>query len=218
MGYNENHPTSGMQMEKTPPAYSSSDLLILHQYGLYCIWRKGVRDRTAHNHCWHVAHVGDHGNELADGEAKAAAESPSVSLDLPVSSSRFKCKLKSIMIQAWQDHWEFTPNKGRFTSSIIPKVSLKSHFWGEMAELFTGHGRFPAHLFRFGIGYHDRCACGAVGDAKHYIVRCPLTGDLRARLRFNPLDLSSLVRDFNLPVLGEIGRRVRTFLLYVHKH
>ncbi|GBN42412.1 hypothetical protein AVEN_33317-1 [Araneus ventricosus] len=92
---------------------------------------------------WVKAHVGYHGNELADGEAKAAA----VSLDLPVSSSRFKCKLKSIMIQAWQDHWDFTPNKGKFTPSIIPKVSLKTHFWGEMAELFTGHGRFPAHLY-----------------------------------------------------------------------
>ncbi|GBN88954.1 hypothetical protein AVEN_139304-1 [Araneus ventricosus] len=107
---------------------------------------------------WVNAHVSYHGNELADGEAKAAADSPSVSLDLPVSSSRFKCKLKSIMIQAWQDHWDYTPNKGRFTSSIIPKVSLKTHFWGEMAELFTGQCRFPAHLFRFGIEYDDRCS------------------------------------------------------------
>ncbi|GBO27788.1 hypothetical protein AVEN_68244-1 [Araneus ventricosus] len=52
-----------------------------------------------------------------------------------------------------------------------------------MAELFTGHGRFPAHLFRFGIGDDDRCACGAAEDAKHYIVSCPLTMNLRARLR-----------------------------------
>ncbi|GBM22517.1 hypothetical protein AVEN_183954-1 [Araneus ventricosus] len=107
---------------------------------------------------------------------------------------------------------------GRFTSSIIPKVSLKTHFWGEMAELFTGHGRFPAHLFRFGIGYDDPCSGGAVGDAKHYIVSCQLTGDLRARLRFNPLNLRSLVRNCNLPVLSEIGRRVRTFLPYVQRH
>ncbi|GBM22516.1 hypothetical protein AVEN_183953-1 [Araneus ventricosus] len=49
---------------------------------------------------WVKAHVGYHGNELAEGEAEAATDSPSVSLDLPVSSSRFKCKLKSIMIQA----------------------------------------------------------------------------------------------------------------------
>ncbi|GBM64224.1 Putative protein in type-1 retrotransposable element R1DM [Araneus ventricosus] len=157
---------------------------------------------------WVKAHVGYHGNELADAEAKAATDSPSVSVDLPVSSRRFKCKLKSIMIQAWQDHWDYTPNKGRFTSSIIPNVSLKTHFWGEMAELFTGHG----------IGLDDRCACRAVGDAKHYIVSCPLTVDLRARLGFNPLDLSSVVRDCNLPVLGEIGRRVRTFLPYIQRH
>ncbi|GBN33742.1 hypothetical protein AVEN_193042-1 [Araneus ventricosus] len=96
---------------------------------------------------WVKAHVGYHGNELADGKAKAATDSPSVSVDLPVSSSRFKCKLKSIMIQAWQDHWDFSPNKGKFTSSIIPNVALKIHFWGEMAELFTGHGRFPAHFY-----------------------------------------------------------------------
>ncbi|GBN36109.1 hypothetical protein AVEN_152063-1 [Araneus ventricosus] len=104
---------------------------------------------------WVKAHVGYHGNELADDEAKAATNSSSISIDLPVSSSRFKCKLRRIMIQAWQDHWDFTPNKGRFTRSIIPNVSLKTHFWGEMAELFTGHGRFPAHLFRFGIGDDD---------------------------------------------------------------
>ncbi|GBN56858.1 hypothetical protein AVEN_237105-1 [Araneus ventricosus] len=160
---------------------------------------------------WVKAHVGYHGNELADGEAKAAADSPSVSLDLPVSSSRFKFKLKSFIIQAWQDHWDYTPNKGRFTSSNILNVSLETHFWGEMAELFTGHCRFQAHLFRFGIGYVDSCACGAVGDAKHYIVSCPLTGDLTARLRFNPFDLSTLVHDFNLPVLGEIVRSQNIF-------
>ncbi|GBN73930.1 hypothetical protein AVEN_22493-1 [Araneus ventricosus] len=164
------------------------------------------------------AHVGYHGNELADGEAKAATDSPSVSVDLPVSSSRFKCKLRRIMIQAWQDHWDFTPNNCWFTRSIIPNVSLKTHFWGEMAELFTGHGRFPAHLLRFGIGVDDRCACGAVGDAKHYIVSFPLTIDLRARLRFNPLVLSTIVLDCNLPVLGEIGRRVRTFLPFLQRH
>ncbi|GBN66980.1 hypothetical protein AVEN_62854-1 [Araneus ventricosus] len=166
---------------------------------------------------WVKAHVGYHGNELDDGDAKAATDSPSVSVDLPVSSSRFKCKLKSIMIQAWQDHWDYTPNKGRFTSSIIPNVSLKTHFWGEMAELLTGHGIFPAHLFRFGIGNDDRCACGAVGDAKHYIVSCPLTMNLRARLRFNPLDLSTVVRECNLPVVGELSRRVRALLPHLQR-
>ncbi|GBN92370.1 Putative protein in type-1 retrotransposable element R1DM [Araneus ventricosus] len=114
---------------------------------------------------WVKAHVGYHENELADAGAKAATDSPSVSVELPVSSSRLKCKLRRIIIQAWQDHWDYSPNKDRFTRSIIPKVSLKTHFWGEMAELFTGHGRFPAHLFRFGIGNDERCACGAVGDA-----------------------------------------------------
>ncbi|GBN21981.1 hypothetical protein AVEN_81069-1 [Araneus ventricosus] len=166
---------------------------------------------------WVKAHVGYHGNELADAEAKAATDSPSVSVELPVSSSRFKCKLRRIIIQAWQDHWDYSPNKGRFTHSIIPKVCLKTHFWGEMAELFTGHGKFPAHLFRFGIGDDDRCACGAAGDAKHYIVSCPLTMNLRARLRFDPLDLSTVVRECNLPILGELSRRVRAFLPYLQR-
>ncbi|GBN68195.1 hypothetical protein AVEN_116067-1 [Araneus ventricosus] len=87
-----------------------------------------------------------------------------------------------------------------------------------MAELLTGHGRVPAHLFRFGIGNDDRCACVAVGDAKHYIVSSPLTMNLRARLRFNPLDLSTIMRDCNLPVLSEIGRRVRSFLPHLQRH
>ncbi|GBM50185.1 hypothetical protein AVEN_50077-1 [Araneus ventricosus] len=140
---------------------------------------------------WVKAHVGYHGNELADGEAKAAADSPSVSLDLPVSSSRLKCKLRALTIQAWQDHWDFLPDKGRHTLKLFPRVSLRRHLWGGITELLTGHGRFPAILFRFGIGYDDRCACGAVGDAMHYMVSCPLTGGLRSRLRFNPLERNS---------------------------
>ncbi|GBN07599.1 hypothetical protein AVEN_117557-1 [Araneus ventricosus] len=113
-------------------------------------WQKQVSTDTG------LRPTSDHGNELGDGESKAATDNPSVSVNLPVSSSRFKCKLRRIMIQAWQDHWDFTPNKSRFTWSIIPNVSLKTHFWGAIAELFTGHGRFPAHLFRFGIGIDDR--------------------------------------------------------------
>ncbi|GBM75076.1 hypothetical protein AVEN_197438-1 [Araneus ventricosus] len=125
---------------------------------------------------WVKAHFGYHGNELVDGETKVAADYPPVSHKLAISSSRLKTNLRFITVQAWQDRWDYTPNKGRYTLSLIPKVSLKHRFWGEITELLTGHGRFPAHFHRFGIEYDDLCACGAVGDAKNYLVSCPLTG------------------------------------------
>ncbi|GBN20594.1 hypothetical protein AVEN_131538-1 [Araneus ventricosus] len=102
--------------------------------------------------------------------------------------------------------------------SLIAKVSLKHHFEGEITELFTGNGRFPAHFYLFVIGYDDLCSCWAVGDAKHYLVSCPLTGDLRAQLRFHLFDLGTLVRDASLPVLGKIACRVRAMLPYIQRH
>ncbi|GBN79132.1 hypothetical protein AVEN_30875-1 [Araneus ventricosus] len=135
-----------------------------------------------------------------------------------IRCSRLKTELRSLRFQEWQDRWDVTSNKRRHTLKLIHKVSLKHHFWGEVTELLTRHGKFPAHFYRFGIEYNDLCSYGTVDDAMHYMVSCLLTDGLRAQLRIDPLELGILIRDANMTVLGKIARRVRSMLAYIQRH
>ncbi|GBN85860.1 hypothetical protein AVEN_233279-2 [Araneus ventricosus] len=169
--------------------------------------QKARSERGVHLH-WVKAHVGYLGNELADGEAKAAADEPAVTEKLPIPISRMKSALKALTIREWQKRWDMT-YKGRLTFKFLPKVSAKCLFWGMVNEVLSGHGRFPFYFYKYGLGSDDLCACGEVGDALHYVVSCPLTDDLRGRLKFDPNRLDTLIRNENIPHLCSIAKRVR---------
>ncbi|GBO13420.1 hypothetical protein AVEN_181946-1 [Araneus ventricosus] len=56
--------------------------------------------------------VNPHGDEFANGEAKAATEITSISPELPQSHSRLKAKLIVLTVQEKQDRWDFSQTSG----------------------------------------------------------------------------------------------------------
>ncbi|GBM22055.1 Putative protein in type-1 retrotransposable element R1DM [Araneus ventricosus] len=125
---------------------------------------------------WIRAHVGHQGNEKADELAKAAITSTMAQeMHIPLPRSSIKRELNRKAMERWQLLWDRGKN-GRSTHDVLPKVSNSLHNWPrQVTQFITGHGPFPAYLFRFGKHPDDLCACGQEGTPFHYATACPIT-------------------------------------------
>ncbi|XP_035226517.1 uncharacterized protein LOC118198839 [Stegodyphus dumicola] len=180
--------------------------------GIKDLYRQALTSQTV-EFKWIKAHVGHHGNELADDRAKRATLKEEVDFSLPIPMARFTRKLKDLLLREWQTRWE-SSDKGRQTFHFISKVSTKVLYGNHyINQVLTGHGRFPHYLARVGLGSSEECACGSGnGDALHYLLECDLTQATRDKLRFDRGNLGSLLTDFNLPHLEQLAREVGGFV------
>ncbi|GBO30700.1 hypothetical protein AVEN_198438-1 [Araneus ventricosus] len=94
---------------------------------------------------WIKAHVGTHGNEVADYLAKKATEKDSIDHVVPLPRSWIRLKLKESLIRNWQSIWNSSRN-ARFLFGIFPDASFNRCF-GEfyINQILTTHGAFPIH-------------------------------------------------------------------------
>ncbi|KFM80483.1 Hypothetical protein in type-1 retrotransposable element R1DM, partial [Stegodyphus mimosarum] len=180
--------------------------------GIKDLYRQAITTQTV-KFKWIKAHVGHHGNELADDRAKRATLKEEVDFCLPTPKARFTRRLRDLLLREWQTRWE-SSEKGRHTFQFINKVCTKvlhgNHY---INQVLTGHGRFPHYLARVGLGSSEQCDCGSgVGDALHYLLECDLTRATREKLRFDRGNLGSLLTNSNLPHLEQLAREVGGFV------
>ncbi len=144
--------------------------------------------------CWIPGHAGISANELADIEAKKAADTASKWSDnmgdTCVTLKDAKRVLQKQLLTIWQRQWD-TQSDGRFTYSLLPIVKLrsinKSH--GKVLRgaevrlnrLQTGHTMLRAHHLsqsldrRLGNPINTMCDClQGPQDTKHLLLECPL--------------------------------------------
>ena len=145
---------------------------------------------------WTAGHCGIKGNEVADGEAKNAAEGNSSPLtDIPrYIRSNIKQSISALKQQCKQevkDHWKMewneserfkrfkapdivTPSSQKFLE-LISDHRLPRHMASRIFQLRVGHSPLNTYLHRFGIVDSARCpACGAARETtEHYVLRCP---------------------------------------------
>lgn len=151
---------------------------------------------------WVPGHVDIVGNEIADQEAKKAANGVSSDpsrlpriLRKPLPASRsavkqaFEAKLKERAKEAWKSSTRYTrisaidqslpgPSFGKMISGI-PRRSASL-----ILQLRTGHAPINLHLHRIGAAETAGCAeCGATRESvQHFLFVCPAHQRHRARL------------------------------------
>jgi hypothetical protein len=97
--------------------------------------------------------VGLECNEIVNKRARHKALNGAV-FDRPLSPVDFQGLVRSILLRQWQGKWD-AANTGRFANSILPKVSLRPWFEGQM----SGHCAARSHLSRFRIVEEAICVC-----------------------------------------------------------
>lgn len=123
------------------------------------------------NLSWIKAHVGEIGNERADGLAKEAITDNTFdcidNLALPRSIMNDSCF--KLTLRDWQKEWQDS-EKGRDTYSIIDKVSFDFLSESKIITYFlSGHGSFPTFLFKIKKRSDNLCICGNIGSPMHYL-------------------------------------------------
>ncbi|GBM35288.1 hypothetical protein AVEN_91450-1, partial [Araneus ventricosus] len=125
---------------------------------------------------WVKAHAGIPGNKLADQFAKSAITEGNF-LDIPAPYSFLKKYIKNIILSDWQQHWGES-DTGVRVRQYVPFVDFNLLTHNRYLLFFiSGHGPFPAYLFRFKILNSPNCICGGLGDPDHFVFDCPHTKD-----------------------------------------
>lgn len=119
-----------------------------------------------------MSHEGVAGNEKADNLAVVDHSHPLIYLKSKIPKSFIKSEARKHLLEIWQDLWS-NSRKGRDTYSLVPIIGRC--FWdvsSQIIQLLTGHGPFPAYLYRINKLDDPDCVCGEYGEGEHFLFPC----------------------------------------------
>ncbi len=140
---------------------------------------------------WVCGHAGLTPNELADGEAKAAAESANLDIiPAELHAAQAKNIIKQHQLDKWQHAWD-TGTTGRTAHNIFPKVKPKTRTRRpsrlsdtKLNRLRSGFSKLKDHLYQHGrLVESPQCECGQhTEDTRHYLLECELFAEQREEM------------------------------------
>ncbi|GIX83513.1 RNase H domain-containing protein [Caerostris darwini] len=131
---------------------------------------------------WTRAHIGIHGNELADQYAKQATSRDAIDQHMYIPIRFIKKLLYHDILTVWQNHW-VNSAKGRAVFEIYGKANPKrilGNFF--LNQIITGHGAIASYQCKFFNG-SSSCSCGlSIEDRNHIIYHCSQWSTIRQTL------------------------------------
>ena len=164
---------------------SKSSLLSLNQFNpkleilkdIHALIFKITQNKTKITFCWVPAHCDIRGNELADEQAKRAANITRTCLK-PISASDFKPYIKSQILSFWSEKWtSLSYNKLKDIGGEIGK-KIFSNFHSRIDEIkFTrirlGHTRLTHSYLLTGDQVPLCTTCNCIYTIRHMLRLCP---------------------------------------------
>ncbi|XP_071041916.1 uncharacterized protein [Parasteatoda tepidariorum] len=158
---------------------------------------------------WIKAHVGHHGNEEADSQAKLACQRPEIDLFDQKPKSSVKLSMFKRNINLWQNMWDDDQNQGRHTHHLIPRVNYRKIYGNfYLNQFITNHGTQGTYQSKF----HNKSPlcnnCKVTDDLEHILIHCPLFDNIRkANFPVN-LTYSSLKHHWRIPAMQKGIERI----------
>ena len=132
---------------------------------------------------WVAGHVDLEANELADAEAKNAAEEAEFTMPPTFTRNSIRARCRQRTLKLWQSSWRYGET-GRRYQEVRPKVSLatmRSHLPSYLekpllrlqagATNLRGETLWKAELHE---DYLPNCECGEIEDVEHVLFQCRL--------------------------------------------
>jgi ribonuclease HI len=149
---------------------------------------------------WVPSHVGIPGNEVVDRLAKEASKRATPDLNLVLSYSDIKCKLRSAAWELWKADFSRAAAARRYDLDLTP-----SQKGGLILPIMPRHLTTIVYRLRCDVWrtifVPKKCLCGAAVSPHHAIFRCPLSKEL-----FNPL-IQRLKTENLAPTLSSLACR-----------
>ena len=143
---------------------------------------------------WVKAHVGIHGNEIADFLAKKGSslgEGPTDQLKIP--KAKQKCEINDYFHSKWSNAWKCY-SQARQTKIWFPKpdykkshqlLSLGRKILSRLVQFLTGHNKLKRHK-NLQNGVNDPHSCRLCLEEEessfHVIAECPATQSIRTKV------------------------------------
>jgi len=137
---------------------------------------------------WIKAHMGHRGNEMADQQAKEAANNKDIEeCYTKIPKSVVISEMQEQSVKRWQREWMET-TKGAITKSFFPKIEdrlkMNLNTTPNYTTIVTGHGNINAYLYKYKITDNPMCPCRkGPQTVQHIVFDCRLLETERGKLK-----------------------------------